>query len=147
MEDRTVHRSSFVQKIVLIVALAATLGLTASTTLGALVSGALPAAAFTYTSVTDNSVSIASSGITLAHISRLQKLIASLSAVSKPTAAQRTALADDQALLANYQARYAAAIDLRANKPSTSRRPTVASHRARTSTRAGTITTVPSSSL
>jgi hypothetical protein len=106
------------RKLVLLVALVATLtGLTLGTTLGALVNGALPAAGFIYSSVTDNSVSIASSGITLAHISRLQKLIGSLSAVSKPTAAQRTALADDQALLANYQARYDAAIDLRANKP------------------------------
>ena len=112
------HRSSFVQKIVLLVALAATLaGLTANATLGALGTGALPAAAFAYTSVTDNSVNIASSGITLAHITRLQKLIASLSAVAKPTAAQRAALATDQGLLASYQARYDAAIDLRENKP------------------------------
>jgi hypothetical protein len=107
-----------VRKLVLLVALAAALvGLTAGATLGALVNGPLPAAGFIYSSVTDNSVNIAGSGITLVHIARLQKLIKDLSAVSKPTAAQRSALSRDQALLADYQARYAAAIDLRASKP------------------------------
>jgi hypothetical protein len=110
--------SLLLRKFVGLAAFAAIVALlTASVSLGALVNGALPATAFTYTSVTDNSVSIAGSGITLAHITRLQKLIKDLSAVSKPTAAQRAALATDQALLANYQARYDAAIDLRANKP------------------------------
>jgi hypothetical protein len=116
MEDRIVpnYRSSLIQRAITLAALAAIAALlTASSTLGALINGALPAAGFTYASVTDNSVSIASSGITLAHITRLETLISSLSAVTKPTAAQRTALATYQALLANYKARYAAAVDLR----------------------------------
>ena len=111
------HTSSLVQKLILIIALGATLAaLTASSTLGALVNGALPAAGFTYSSVTDNSVSIASSGVTPAGIAALENYVSKLSAISNPTAAQQTALATYQARLADYQARYAAAIDLRANK-------------------------------
>jgi hypothetical protein len=111
-------RRVIVRKLILLGGVTAIVTLlTASTSLGALVNGALPTAAFTYTSVTDNSVNIAGSGITLAHITRLEKLISSLSAVTKPTAAQRRALANYQALLTNYQARYDAAIDLRANNP------------------------------
>ena len=110
------HTSSLVQKIVMIVALGAAIAvLSASTTLGALVNGVLPAAGFTYSSVTDNSVSIAGSGITLAQIATVQAYVGKLSAVSTPTAAQQAALATYQARLTDYQARYAAAIDLRAS--------------------------------
>jgi hypothetical protein len=108
--------SGLVQKLALLVVLAATVAmLTASTTLGALVNGALPAAGFTYTSVTDNSVSIAGGGVTPASLATLEKYVANLSAISNPTAAQQAALATYQARLATYQARYAAAIDLRAS--------------------------------
>ena len=111
------HTSSLVRKAILIGALGATLAaLTASSTLGALVNGTLPAAGFTFTSVTDNSVSIAGSGVTLAGIATLEKYVSNLSAIGNPTAAQRTALATYQARLADYQARYAAALDLRASK-------------------------------
>lgn len=107
-----------VRKLVPLVAPAAILALlAASTTLGALVNGALPTAAFTYSSVTDNSVSIAGSGITAADITTLETYTSNLSAVTNPTAAQRTALATYQARLTDYKARYAAAIDLRASNP------------------------------
>ncbi|MEA2609709.1 MAG: hypothetical protein QOJ75_1952, partial [Chloroflexota bacterium] len=76
--------------------------------------GALPAAGFTYTSVTDNSVTIASSGVTVAGIATLQRYVNKLSAITNPTAAQKTALASYQARLADYQARYAAGVDFRA---------------------------------
>ena len=110
-------RFSSVQRIVVLVALVATLAaLTASTTFGALVSGALPAAGFTYTSVTDNAVDITSGGATPAAIATLQAYVSKLSALSNPTAAQQAALATYQARLADYQARYAAAVDLRASK-------------------------------
>lgn len=112
MSTRT---SALVPKLAVLVVLAATVAmLTASTTLGALVNGALPAAGFTYTSVTDNSVSVAGSGVTPASLATLEKYVANLSAISNPTAAQQAALATYQARLATYQARYAAAIDLRA---------------------------------
>ncbi len=106
-----------VHKVILIIGLTASLAaLSASNTLGALVNGALPTAGFTYSSVVDNSVSIAGAGITLADIARLQQYIDKLSAIENPTAAQRAALATYRARLADYQARYAAAIDLRAAK-------------------------------
>jgi hypothetical protein len=55
-----------VRRLLLIGALAATLSLlTASGVLGALVTGSLPTAAFTYTSVTDNKVHIMGNGIHL----------------------------------------------------------------------------------
>ena len=108
------HRSVSVQKLLILVALTAALSvLAASTTLGALANGTLPAAGFTYTSVTDNPVSISGSGVTLASITTLEGYVARLSAIGNPTAAQRAALATYQARLADYQARYAAAVDLR----------------------------------
>jgi hypothetical protein len=116
MEDRTVpnHHSSLVRRSAAFVAVTAIIALvTASSALGALINGTLPTVGFTYASVADHSVTIAGSGITLAHIARLQRLIKGLSAVSNPTAAQRASLASYEALLDNYQARYDAAIDLR----------------------------------
>ena len=105
------------RKLVPLVALAAILAaLTASSTLGALVNGTLPAAGFIYTSVMDNSVTIVGSPVTAADIAGLQRYIRKLSAVRNPTAAQRTALSTYIARLADYQARYAASIDLRAGK-------------------------------
>jgi len=106
-----------VRKLVPLVALAAILAaLTAGNTIGALVNGALPAAGFIYTSVLDNSVSIAESRSTAADIAAVQRYIGALSAIENPTAAQRTALATYKARLTDYQARYAAAIDLRASE-------------------------------
>lgn len=86
----------------------------AGTALGGLVNGSLPAAGFTFTSVTNNSVNSAGSGITPAVLATVEKYIARLSAVVNPTSAQRAALATYQARLADYKARYAAGIDLRA---------------------------------
>jgi hypothetical protein len=55
-----------VRKLVVLVAIAATLALlSATTTLGALVSGSLPAAGFTWTSVSDNTVHSSGGGIRL----------------------------------------------------------------------------------
>ncbi|MEA2609652.1 MAG: hypothetical protein QOJ75_1895, partial [Chloroflexota bacterium] len=55
------------RKLIALVALAAAFVVpTAGSTLGALVNGPLPAAGFIYTSVMDNSVSIAGAGVTLA---------------------------------------------------------------------------------
>jgi len=110
-------RFSTVQRIIALVALVAMLAaLTASAALGALVNGALPAAGFTYTSVTDNAVDIAGSGATPAAIASLQAYIDKLSALSNPTAAQQATLASYRARLADYRARYAAAVALRAGK-------------------------------
>ena len=56
-------RSNLARKLMLIAALATTLALLgATTTLAALVSGSLPTAAFTFTSVTDNVVNITDTG-------------------------------------------------------------------------------------
>jgi hypothetical protein len=89
---------------------------TAGATLGALINGALPTASFTYASVVDNSVVVASSGVTQAQITALETYVARLSAIADPTAAQLTALATYRARLTDYQTRYAAAVDLRASK-------------------------------
>ena len=86
----------------------------AGTALGGLVNGSLPAAGFTFTSVTNNSVNSAGGGITPAVIATVEKYIARLSAVVNPTSAQRAALATYQGRLAAYKASYAAGIDLRA---------------------------------
>jgi quercetin dioxygenase-like cupin family protein len=88
--------------------------LTASQVSGALINGSLPAVGFTYSSTIDNSVQIASAGITAAQIATVQAYVDKLAALSNPTAAQKTALATYRARLADYQARYATAIDLRA---------------------------------
>jgi len=85
-------------------------------TFGALINGTLPATSFTYTSVADNSVVIASGGITQSDIDALERYVAKLSAIANPTSAQKAALATYQARLADYRARYATAVDLRASK-------------------------------
>jgi hypothetical protein len=90
--------------------------LTAGAALGGLINGALPTASFTYGSVIDNSVEFSGAGVTAADIAALQAYVDRLSAVSSPTQAQNAALATYRARLANYQARYAVAIDLRAGK-------------------------------
>jgi len=98
----------------MLAALGATLALlTANTTLGALINGALPAASFTYASTVDNSVNVASSGVSAADIAALQGYVDKLAAIAHPTAAQQSALAKYQARLADYHTRYAAAVDLR----------------------------------
>lgn len=83
---------------------------------GALISGPLPAATFTYASVLENTVSISGGGVSAADIVALEGYVRKLSAVSNPTVAQRAALATYQARLVDYEARYAASIDLRAGK-------------------------------
>jgi hypothetical protein len=90
--------------------------LTASTTLGALVNGTLPASGYIYTSVSDKSVNVADSAVTLAAIAALERYVSNLSALTNPTTAQRQALATYRARLADYKARYAAAIELRAGR-------------------------------
>ena len=108
-------RSTLIKRtLILIVLASAVASATAGITLGALVNGALPAAGFTYTSVTDNSINIASSGITPTVITTLEGYVGKLSAIAHPTVAQMAALATYQARLADYQARYAAAVDFRA---------------------------------
>jgi quercetin dioxygenase-like cupin family protein len=58
--------STFARRLVLLVVLAAIMTLlTAGTTLGALVGGALPTAGFTYLSVTDNEVNMTGDGVHL----------------------------------------------------------------------------------
>jgi len=89
---------------------------TASATLGALINGALPTTSFTYSSVADNSVAIASSGVTQAQITSLETYVTRLSAITDPTAAQLAALATYRARLTDYRTRYAAAVDLRTSK-------------------------------
>jgi quercetin dioxygenase-like cupin family protein len=88
--------------------------LTASQAFGALINGSLPAVGFTYSSTLDNSVQIAGAGITAAQIATLQKYVDKLAALSNPTAAQTTALVTYRTRLADYQARYAVALDMRA---------------------------------
>ncbi len=90
--------------------------LAAGTVFGALINGALPTTSFTYASVADNSVVIASSGVAPAQIAALESYVARLSAIADPTAAQLAALATYRARLNDYRARYAAAVDLRASK-------------------------------
>jgi hypothetical protein len=103
-----------VKRVVILAAVGATLALlTANTTFGALINGTLPAASFTYSAVTDNAVSIASSGVTLERLGALKDYVARLSAIRNPTAGQRAALATYTARLADAQARYDAAVDLR----------------------------------
>ena len=103
------------RKLIVVVALVATLAvLAASTAIGALVNGALPTSGFIYSSVVENSVTIAGSGISASDITALEAYIEHLAAISHPTATQQAALANYRARLADYQARYAAAIDLRA---------------------------------
>lgn len=82
--------------------------------LAALVNGTLPAAGFTWTSVTDNAVDMAGGGVTVAAIARLEAYIDRLARLTHPTAAQTAALAAYRARLADFQARHAAGIDLRA---------------------------------
>jgi hypothetical protein len=65
----------------------------------------LPAAGFTITSVTDNAVSIAGSGVTPAAIATPEDYMSKLSSLSNPIAAQGTAIATYQARLADDQAR------------------------------------------
>jgi len=108
-------RSTLIKRTLGVIVVASVVAsVTAASTLGALVNGALPAAGFTYTSVTDNSVSIASSGVTPAAIATLEGYVGKLSAIASPTAAQMAALATYRARLADYQARFAAAVDFRA---------------------------------
>jgi len=68
MEDRTVYNQTSIgiRKVFVIVALVTTLALlTVGTTLGALVSGALPTSGFTFTSVTDNDVNMGGDSVHL----------------------------------------------------------------------------------
>lgn len=107
----------FVRRFATLFMLAAVVALlTAGVALGALINGALPAGSFTYGSVLDNSVDFAGAGITTQDIATVQRYIDRLAALSNPTAAQRTTLATYRARLADFQARYAVAIDMRAGK-------------------------------
>lgn len=90
--------------------------LAADTALGALVNGTLPTTGYIYTAVLDNSVSAVAGPITAADLEALERYIAGLSGVQAPTTAQRAALAAYVARLADYQARYAAEIELRAGQ-------------------------------
>lgn len=105
---QTIRRAAVIAAAGLAIAL-----LTANTVLGALINGALPAASFTYASVTDNSVTIASSGVTADRLAALKDYVDRLSAIKNPTAGQRAALVTYKARLADAQARYDAAVDLR----------------------------------
>lgn len=103
-----------VQRFIVLAAVGASVALlTANTALGALINGTLPATSFTYASTGDNSVVIASSGVTAAEIAALQAYVDKLSGLAHPTAAQKAALAKYQARLADYTTRYATAVDLR----------------------------------
>jgi quercetin dioxygenase-like cupin family protein len=90
--------------------------LSAGVAVGALINGALPTASFTYGSVVDNSVAFAGAGVTADDIAAVQRYVDKLAALSSPTAAQTVALTTYRARLADYQARYAVAIDMRAAK-------------------------------
>jgi hypothetical protein len=108
------YTSKTIRKGVVIVVLAASVAaLTASQAFAALINGSLPAVGFTFASVTDNSVAIASSGVTLERLNALKAYVARLSAIKNPTAGQKAALATYRARLADAQARYDAAVDLR----------------------------------
>ena len=105
------------RKLVPLVALAAALTvMSAGSTLGALVNGPLPAAGFIHTSVIDNSVDIAGSGVTLADLTSLEAYVTDLSALRHPTTAQLSALATYRTRLAAYRARYATGMDFRAHQ-------------------------------
>ena len=109
-------RSTMIRKAIVIAVLAGSVAaLTASQAFGALINGSLPAVGFTFSSVTDNSVAIASSGVTLARLAALKDYVARLKAIQNPTAGQKAALATYTARLADAQARYDAAVDLREN--------------------------------
>ena len=104
------------RRVALMIVLAALIAVpTASTTLGALINGALPATSFTYSSAVDNSVAISGSGISQAQIEALERYVARLAAIANPTADQRTALTTYRARLVDYRVRYALAVDLRAS--------------------------------
>ena len=104
------------RRVAMLVAVAATVGLvTASAALGALINGSLPTTSYTYASVVDNSVNVASSGVTAAAIAALDAYVKKLSAIANPTAAQAATLAKYRARLADYQMRYAVSVDLRLN--------------------------------
>jgi hypothetical protein len=109
------HTPNMIRKGLLIAALVGSLAaLTAGQTIGALINGSLPAVGFTFSSTLDNSVHIAGGGITESQIATLQKYVDKLGALASPTAAQKAALVSYRARLADYQARFAVAIDLRA---------------------------------
>ncbi len=111
MPNRTPHG---VRRGVMLVALAALVTLlTVSNTIAALVNGTLPATSFTYTSATDLSADASSGGVTLAHIATLWGYVDRLEDLANPTSSQRAALAVYKARLADYQARYDAAVALR----------------------------------
>ena len=111
----TRYTSATFRKGLLVAALVGSVAaLTAGQAFGALINGSLPAVGFTYSSTLDNSVQIAGAGITEAQIATLQKYVDKLAAMSNPTTAQKAALATYRARLADYQARFAVAIDLRA---------------------------------
>src|SRR5260221_14699615 len=109
------YSSTTLRKGLLIAALVESVAaVTASQALGALINGSLPAVGFTYASTLDNSVQIAGAGIIEAQILTLQKYVDKLAAISSPTAPQKAALTTYRARLADYQARFAVAIDMRA---------------------------------
>lgn len=103
-----------IRRVVLLAALGATIALlTANTTLGALINGSLPAASFTYASITDNAVNVDSGGVTPERLAALKAYVLKLSAIKNPTDGQRAALATYTARLADAQARYDVAVALR----------------------------------
>jgi hypothetical protein len=107
----------FARRGVALIALATLVTLlTAGNTIASLVNGTLPATSFTYTSVTDVAVDVSSSGVTLAQITTLQAYVDRLQAVARPSPSQQTALAAYKARLADYRARYDAAVALRESK-------------------------------
>jgi hypothetical protein len=106
--------STMIRKGVVVAVLTGSLAaLTASQALGALINGSLPATGFTFSSVTDNSVTVSSSSVTLERLASLKDYVARLTAIQKPTAGQKAALATYTARLADAQARYDAGVDLR----------------------------------
>ena len=108
------YTSTMIRKGLVIVVLAGSVvALTASQALGALINGSLPATGFTFSSVTDNSVTVSSSSVTLERLASLKDYVARLTAIQKPTAGQKAALATYTARLADAQARYDAGVDLR----------------------------------
>jgi hypothetical protein len=109
------HKANLIRKGLLIMALVGSVAaLSASQAFGALINGSLPAVGFTFSSTVDNSVQIAGAGLTEADIAALQKYVDKLTALPSPTATQKAALIRYRARLADYQARYAVAVDLRA---------------------------------
>lgn len=109
--------SKLVRNGLLITALVGSVAaLSASNVFGALINGSLPAVGFTYSSTLDNSVQVASAGVTAADIAKLQTYVDKLAALTNATAAQKKALATYRTRLADYQARYAVGIDMRAGQ-------------------------------